>query len=269
GLRREYRSTFRTDMTSGEKVVSGKWWDPGDKTPQVSIEQSLAEELRLSLGDSITWDVQGVKITTRFTNTREVTWARFEPNFFVVFNAGPLDRAPKQYAMLAHVPTSPEVAALQHSVVRAYPNVSSLDLSLIQATIGNVLKKITSAIRFMALVSLAFGIPVLFSAVAATRRARLREGVLLKTLGATRRQVGRIMLSEYALLGALGSLAGVLLSVGSAWLLMKFVFDSTFSPAIGPVALVATMMTLLAVIIGLATGREVFRETPMAALREA
>ena len=144
-----------------------------------------------------------------------------------------------------------------------------MDLTLIQNTVNNVLGKVTSAIRFMAIVCLGFGIPVLFSAVAATRRERLREGVLLKTLGATRRQVGRIMLVEYALLGALGSAAGVLLSVGGAWLLMKFVFEQSFSPAILPVLLVAAAMTGLAIAIGLLTGREVFRSTPMAALREA
>lgn len=77
------------------------------------------------------------------------------------------------------------------------------------------------------------------------------------------------MLVEYALLGALGSLAGVILSMGGAWLLMEFVFEQTYSPAIGPVVIVAIAMTAIAVIIGLATGREVFRETPMAALREA
>ncbi len=77
------------------------------------------------------------------------------------------------------------------------------------------------------------------------------------------------MLTEYALLGALGSLAGVVLSVGGAWALMKFVFETSFSPAIGPVLIVGGVMTLLAIAIGLATGREVFRQTPMAALRES
>ncbi|HEY8175366.1 MAG TPA: FtsX-like permease family protein [Gemmatimonadaceae bacterium] len=268
-VRREFRSTFRADPAPSEKVVAGKWFSPTDTTPQISVERDVASELGVGLGDTITWNVQGVQIRARVTSLREVMWARFEPNFFVVFNPGSLERAPKQFAILAHVPTSAEVAMLQRAVVRRYPNVSSLDLSLIQHTINNVLGKVTSAIRFMAIVSLAFGIPVLFSAVAATRRERLREGVLLKTLGATRHQVGRIMLAEYALLGALGSAAGVLLSVGGAWLLMKFVFTTSFSPAIAPVLLVAAVMTLLAIAIGLATGREVFRETPMAALREA
>jgi putative ABC transport system permease protein len=121
----------------------------------------------------------------------------------------------------------------------------------------------------MAALSLAMGIPVLFSAVSATRRERLREGVLLKVLGATKRQVGRIMLAEYLLLGALGSLVGVALSAAGAWALMRFVFKQPFAPAFAPALLVALLMIGIAVSIGLLTGRDVFRETPMAALREA
>jgi len=268
-LRREFRSTYRAELVPSEKLVAGRWFTPGDTTPRVSLEKDVFDDLHARLGDTITWNVQGVHVKTVIASTREVTWARFEPNFFAVFDPHSLVAAPKQFAILAHVPTSAEVATLQRDVVRRYPNVSSLDLSLIQRTISNVLGKVTSAVRFMAIVCLAFGIPVLFSAVAATRRERVREGVLLKTLGATRRQVGRIMLVEYAMLGALGSLAGMVLSIGGAFLLMKFVFETTFSPAVGPVLLVAAAMTTIAVLIGLATGREVFRETPMAALREA
>jgi putative ABC transport system permease protein len=268
-LRREFRSTYRADQAPSERLIAGQWFSSLDTTGQISVERELSEDLGVGIGDTITWNVQGVRITTRIMSIREVTWARFEPNFFVVFNPSSLQAAPKQFAILANVPTSAGVATLQRDVVRRYPNVSSLDLSLIQNTVNSVLGKVTSAIRFMAIVCLAFGIPVLFSAVAATRRERLREGVLLKTLGATRRQVGRILLVEYVLLGALGSLAGVILSMGGAWLLMKFVFEQTYSPSVGPVLIVALAMTSVAVLIGLATGREVFRETPMAALREA
>ena len=105
--------------------------------------------------------------------------------------------------------------------------------------------------------------------MAATRRERLREGVLLKTLGATRAQIMRILLAEYALLGALGALTGMVLSFGGAWALMHFVFSSTFAPALLPSAAIAAAMMALAVAIGLSTGRDVFRETPMAALRDA
>jgi putative ABC transport system permease protein len=125
------------------------------------------------------------------------------------------------------------------------------------------------AVRFLALISLALGVPVLFSAVAATRRERLREGVLLKTLGATRKQIGRIMLAEYVLLGTLGALTGVVLSTAAGWALMHWIFRMAFVPAFAPVSIVAVAMISLAVAIGLLTGRDVFAETPMAALRES
>jgi putative ABC transport system permease protein len=233
------------------------------------LDADIAKGLHVSLGDTITWDVQGVKVPSRVTSFREVNWTRFEPNFFVVFESRALAKAPKQYITLADVKGEGAVARLQRDVVTKFPNISSLDLTLIQQTIGRVLDKVTAAIRFMAGLSLALGIPVLFSAVSATRRERLREGVLLKVLGATKRQVGRVMLAEYLLLGSLGSMAGVVLSVGGAWGLMHFVFKQPFVPALLPAMLVALLMISVAVSIGMLTGREVFSETPMAALREA
>ncbi|HKG95895.1 MAG TPA: FtsX-like permease family protein, partial [Gemmatimonadaceae bacterium] len=149
------------------------------------------------------------------------------------------------------------------------PNVSSIDLSLIQQTVANIVRKVSVAVRFLAIFSLAMGVPVLFSAVAATRRARVREGVLLKTLGATRAQIGRIMLAEYALLGVLGSLTGMVLSFGGAWGLTHYFFKSQFTPVLGPAALIAAAMLALTLAIGLLSGRDVFKTTAMAALREA
>lgn len=269
GLRREYRSTYRDSLDPTEKIVAGHWFDAAkDTMSQVSLDAGIAGELGVYVGDTVTWDVQGVQIPTRVTSLRDVAWARFQPNFFVVFQTRALAKAPKQFVFLAYGPTPRDVALMQRDVVMKYPNVSSLDLSLVQRTVANVLGKVTTAIRFMALISLLLGVPVLFSAVAATRRERLREGVLFKTLGGTRRQIGRIMLAEYALLGALGSLAGVLLSVGGAWALMHWVFETPFRPAVLPAVLVSLGMTVLAVAIGMLTSREVFASTPMAALRE-
>jgi putative ABC transport system permease protein len=271
-LRREFRSTFRDSLMPSEKVTKGRFHtggSPPDRLPEVSLDAGIADGLLVGIGDTITWDVQGVKVKTRVTSEREVNWTRFEPNFFVVTERRALEKAPKQFVILADVRGEGAVARLQRDVVTRFPNVSSLDLTLIQQTIGRVLDKVTTAIRFMAALSLALGIPVLFSAVSATRRERLREGVLLKVLGATRRQVGRVMLAEYLLLGALGSLAGVVLSVGGAWGLMHFVFKQPFVAALVPALLVALLMIATAVLIGMLTGREVFRETPMAALREA
>lgn len=272
-LRREYRSTYRDSIVGSERVVTGRWFraaasDAADTLPEVSLETEVAREMRVKAGDVITWDVQGVKVPTRLTSTRTVEWQRFEPNFFAVLERTAIETAPKQFVILAEVPGETAVARLQGAVVARYPNVSSLDVSLIQRTIGDILAKVTAAVRFMALVSVLLGVPVLFSAVAATRRDRIREGVLLKTLGATRAQIRSILVAEYAALGVLGSLTGMLLSIASAWLLMRFTFESPF--ALAPVAAIAIVsgMVALSVTIGVATGRDVFRETPMAALRD-
>ncbi len=272
-LRREYRSTFRDSVAEGETITKGKWFGAqpaaqrGD-TGEVSLENSLATDLKANIGDVITWDVQGVMVTTRVTSLREVIWTRFEPNFFAVFSPESLKDAPRQYVVLANVAPRAEVTRLQRALVGRYPNISSLDLSLIKESIMKVVSKVAIAVRFMAIFSLAMGVPVLFSSIAATRRDRIREGVLLKTLGATRGQIMRILLSEYILLGVLGSLTGMVLAIGGGWALTHFVFENDFSPAMGPAFAIAGLMMLLTVTIGLLAGRDVFRETAMTALRE-
>ena len=271
-LRREYRSTYRSEVSGTEKILKGKWFGeqptPPGGVPQVSLETEVANAMRVSLGDTITWNVQGVEVRTVVTSTREVNWQRFELNFFAVFEPVALEQAPKTFAALVMAPDDSAVAMLQRDVVRHYPNVASLDLSLVRRTVAEISNRATTAIRFLAIFSLAMAVPVLFSAVSATRRDRVREGVLLKTLGATRRQITRIMFSEYALLGVLGSLAGMILSFGGAWLLLRYVFERPFEPAFLEAVTIAGLLMLLTVSIGLLAGRDVFKETPMAALRD-
>ena len=279
-LRREYRSTYRDSIVGSEELVAGTWFADSatrakarianpDAPFEVSLEQNLATDLGVVLGDTVTWNVQGVPITTVVTSFRTVNFARFEANFFVVFAPEALRRAPQQFIVVANVPAGPAIAAVQRDIVRRFPNISSVDLTLVRQTIGAIVDKVTLAIRFLGLFSLAMGVPVLFSAVAATRRARLREGVLLRTLGASRAQVARVLLAEYGALGALGALTGMVLAFVGAWGLTRFVFDDPFDPAVGPTFVIAAGMLLLTMAIGLLTSRDVSKETPMAAIREA
>ncbi len=279
-LRREYRSTYRDSLVGSEALVAGRWFvDSATRAKtraanpnapfEVSFERNLATDLGIALGDTVTWNVQGVPVTTIVTSFRTVNFARFEANFFVVFAPEALRRAPQQYVVVANVPAGPAIAAVQRDIVRRFPNISSLDLTLVRQTIGAIVDRVTLAIRFLGLFSLAMGVPVLFSAVAATRRARLREGVLLRTLGASRAQVARVLLAEYGALGALGALTGMVLAFAGAWGLTRFVFKDPFDPAIGPTFVIAAGMLLLTMAIGLLTSRDVYKETPMAAIREA
>ncbi|HTR76786.1 MAG TPA: FtsX-like permease family protein [Gemmatimonadaceae bacterium] len=268
---RDIRATYSDTIDAGETLAAGRWFGPrtpGDTVAEVSLDSTWAPRMHIHLGDLVTWTVQGVPVATRVTSLRTVDRTRIQPSFPVVFSPHSLDAAPAQFVFLANAPGTREVALLQRDIVRRYPTVSSLDLALVQHTINDVLAKITGAVRFMALLSLILAVPVLFSAVAATRRERLREGVLLKTLGATKGQVGRMMLAEYLMLGALGSLTGVTLSIGGAWALLHYVFKASFTPALGAAAMVSAAMTVVVLAVGVLTSRDVFATTPMAALRE-
>ncbi len=277
-VKREYRSTYRDSVTSGETISKGRWFSsrstsaqpfaPGD-TGEVSLDAGVANELRVKLGDEITWNVQGVSIPTRVTSFRDVKWTRFEPNFFAVFPSRVLRDAPHQFTVLASVRGAANVATMQRDIVRRFPNVSSIDLSLITETIGKIVDRVATAVRFMALFSVIMGIPVLFSAVSSTRRERVRESVLLKTLGATRAQIMRILVTEYALLGVLGSLTGLVLATIGGWALIHYVFEVRYTPAFGPAVAITVAMTAIAIAIGVIAGRSVFKETAMTALRES
>jgi putative ABC transport system permease protein len=267
-FRREYRSTYRDTTVASEKVVSGHWWGRGGAPGSaISVEQGLATELGIGLGDEIVWDVQGVPLPTRVASLREVDWARFEPNFFVVFEPGLLEKAPQSLVTLSRVPDAAARGRLQRSLAERFPNVTTLDLSVVQEALEKLVARVALAIRFMAAFSLATGAVVLLGAVATSRYQRVREGALLKTLGASRSQVLRIALAEYLSLGALAAAVALLLAAVAGWALSRFVFDTPFTlplPALGALGLLVVAGTAA---VGLANSLEVVRKTPLEVLR--
>jgi putative ABC transport system permease protein len=269
-VRREYRSTYRDTVVASEQVVEGRWWAAGGAptTPEVSLERGLAEELDVGIGDRITWDVQGVEITTVVTSLREVDWARFEPNFFAVFDPDALLGAPQTWVLLARVAEPLERARMQRVLVERFANVAILDLTQLQSALDDVLGRVATAIRFLAGFSILTGFVVLLGAVATGRLQRVRESVLLKTLGATRGQIGSILLTEYLALGVLASLVGAGAALVAGWALSRWLFRVAFAVPAFDLGLLALVVTLIAGAVGVWGGREVFRRTPMEAIRE-
>lgn len=273
-LRREYRSTYRDSLTDSERLIAGGWWprspaiEPGDSQPvDISVEQELAQDLGVGLGDEIVWDIQGVPLRSRVRSLRAVDWARFEPNFFVVFAPGALERAPHTLVELARIDDPAVRGRVQRSVAERFPNITSLDLTLLQAAIEQLVGRVSLAIRFMAFFSLATGVLVLVGAVATSRYQRVREGALLKTLGATRGQVFRVVLAEYLALGLLAAVAAVGLSAAAGWALARFLFEVPFAFPASAIAGVVILTTLLTVTVGLWGSVEVVRKTPLEVLR--
>lgn len=269
-LRREYRHTYRDTLVQTEELVAGAWWPdaPESDVARVSLEEDIARELQVGLGDRITWDVQGVEIESEIVSLRRVNWARFEPNFFAVFEPAALAGAPQTTVAMARVVDGGHRIAIQRDLVRAFPNVTVVDLGLIQQALDDILGKVTLAIRFMALFSIAAGVVVLIGAIGTSRYHRIRESVLLKTLGASRRQIGQIFSTEYAALGTLAGLTGILLATVAGWLLIRFLFELEFRiPGLPLAALWAGVMALTTGI-GLLSSRGILSRPPLAIIRE-
>jgi putative ABC transport system permease protein len=267
-VRREYRSTYRDTVVGSERVVVGDWpatAPPG--TVPVSLEAGIASDLQVTVRDTIVWDIQGVPVTSVVSSLREVSWARFEPNFFAVFPAGVLEEAPQSHVLLVRVDDPAAMGHLQREIVERHPNVTTIDLTSLQRTIEKIVGSVILAVRFMALFSLATGLVVLVSALATSRYQRVREAALLKTLGATRRQVTRVMVTEYAALGLLAALVATGLATLGGWAIMKWVFELPFTVPWAAFAALAAALVLLPVLTGFWSTMDLFRRTPMEVLR--
>jgi putative ABC transport system permease protein len=269
-FRREFRSTYRDTIVASERLVQGRWWNEPTTNPgQISIEQEVARELGVGLGDEIVWDVQGVQVSSRVASIREVDWARFEPNFFVVFSPGTLDDAPRTYVTLTRIESPSERGSFQRRLAERFSNVSTLDLSLLQEALERLVDRVSLAIRFMALFSLLVGALVLIGALATSRFQRVREGALLRTLGATRRQILQIVMTEYLALGVLASAVATLLAAIAAWGVARFLFDSSnYSVPVFTMLGLAGLIVTMTLAVGLANSRDVVRRAPLEVLRE-
>jgi putative ABC transport system permease protein len=271
-VRREYRHTYRDSLTASERLTRGEWFS-GEREPgspvRVSVEESLMQSLDLSLGDRITWNLQGVEIESVITSVRTVDWARFETNFFVVFEPGSIDDAPQSFVTFARVPDERSKATIQRDLARAWPNVSTLDISLVQQTFEDIIGRVTLAIRFMAIFAVAAGLLVMAGAISAGRFQRAREAILLRTLGAKRDTVRTILLTEYAALGSLAGLSGVLLACIAGWACVRFLFELEFRLPVLPLLVAWAGIALLAILIGTTGNRSLLDRPPLEALREA
>lgn len=269
-LRREYRSTYRAELTGAEQVTAGEWIGraaPGEERIPVSVEESIVRELDLALGDEIVFDVQGIPIRTRLASVRKVEWRRVQANFFVVFPSGVLEEAPGFSIVTTRVQDSQQSAALQRAVVREYPNVSSVDFTLILRVIEGIVSKLSLGIRFIALLTVGTGVILLITAVLNSRFQRLREVVLLRTLGASSAQVLKIQVVEFLLLGVLASLTGISLAIGAQWSLTAFLFKIGFTVPWLHLSLAVVANSALAVTIGLLASRNVLHRPPLEVLR--
>lgn len=269
-LDHEFRVTYRDSLIASEILEQGKWTTEVEKSDLVpiSISDNFAKDANVKVGDKISFNVQGVLLNTVVGSIRTVDWGRMQLNFSIVFPKGVLEDAPQFRVLTTNVPNEEASAALQTELVRKFPNVSIIDLRQVLSVIEGLLNKISWIINFMAFFSILTGIIVLLGAVRTSKYQRIKESVLLRTIGAKSDQILKILALEYMYLGVLGALSGILLSTISSQLLAWLVFDSPFIPSMFPFLVLFPGITLLVMIIGLANSISVIKSPPLEVLRK-
>ena len=267
---REARVTFQDSLGENDKLVKGTYTGyiaPGDSV-FISMEDGFAGDMDLALGDEIEFDVQGARITTYLGSTREVDFANMRTRFFIMFPTGVLEDAPQFQVLVSKSPNVETTARYRSAVVKAFPNVSVIDLSSILETLNGILAKVSYIVKFMAAFSILTGLVVLISSLFLSKFQRIKESVLLRTLGASRRQIFRINATEYLVLGSLSALTGIAIAIASSYLIAKWQLEIDFSLSWTPIFLVFLFIVGLTVIIGLFNSREVVNKPPLEVLRK-
>lgn len=284
-LRREYSSTYRAAPTDAEEVLDGEWIGavggppedavpgaaPGDPTwpVPVSLEESIARRLDVAVGDRLGFDVQGVVIETRVASTRAVDWQQVRPNFFVVFPTGVLEPAPHQIVIVARTTDPAASAAVQRTVVERFSNVSVLDLALVLRTVDGVLSQVRAALQFLAGFVVLAGLAVLAAATLEGRHERQQEGLLLRTLGASRSQIARIGLAEYLALGSIAAAVGSAFALVAAAVFLRYGLEASVRVDPVPLLPVAAAALAVTVVLGVWNGRQMARRTVLDMIRES
>ncbi|MDT0647799.1 FtsX-like permease family protein [Zunongwangia sp. F260] len=270
-LHHEFRVTYRDSLIASEMLEQGEWTSTVSEQEgpvPISISDNFAEDARVSIGDELTFNVQGVLLPVVVGSVRTVDWARMQLNFSIVFPEGVLEDAPQFRVLSTKASSQESSAALQQQLVQNFPNVTVIDVRQVLSVIENILDKISWLINFMAFFSILTGIIVLLGAVRTSKYQRIRESVLLRTIGAKNTQILKITALEYLYLGILGSLSGIILSLVSSQLLAYFLFESPFSPSWIPFLILFPGITLLVLIIGLSNSLGVIKSPPLEVLRK-
>ncbi|MEQ9366036.1 MAG: FtsX-like permease family protein [Leptospirales bacterium] len=265
---REYFISYREKPAEFETITAGKFWDGRPAEQEISVDEDWAERMDVELGDRMTLTVEGRPIQGVVTSFRQIEWQALRPNSMLLLSPGRIEAVPPMYATSFRVADPSERTRFQSRLVRAYPNASVIDVTEAASNVRLILGQVSAVISFLAAITMLNGVIILGGAIAAGRFARLKESMLLKVLGASRSDLRRILISEYAILAALGCLCGWVLAESINRPLLAQFFEA---PTVVPYA---TLLAIVAGIVGLNVGiglfisRDVARTKPLVVLRD-
>ena len=261
---REFNLSHASKQPSHNEVVQGKWV-PEEKDA-ISVEEGLAKDLGLKLGDRLSFDIAGIPVTSKITSLRKVDWGGMRANFFVMYPVSQMPDVPATYMSAFKAPLTP---GFDNALVRQFPNVTNVDMSLTINQVQRVLDQVIRAVEFLFGFTLLAGLVVLFAAVTATREERTREFAILRAVGARSQLLRQVQRAELAGVGMLAGVLASMVAIVVGWALAKFVFEFSWNAAVWVVPASGVLGSLLALAAGWWGLREVLNTPVMNTLRRA
>ncbi|MBF0352136.1 MAG: hypothetical protein HQM11_13975 [SAR324 cluster bacterium] len=264
--------SYREELADSEKIVegtsfSGRYQENAGTLPEVSVDFRFAEKTGLRIGDSLTFDVQGIMIEARVVNFRRVRWNSFQPNFYILFQPGVLDDAPKVFLASLNQIAPDQKTRLQARLARQFPNISMIDVTKAVSKILQLTAQMSLALKFMAYLSIVVGLIVVFSIARHEIRSRLWEINLMKVLGTSFRDLLQIVQIEFGLLGFGASLFGVLLSLGMSYVVSWILFERIWNISWGTTLISVFGIGGLSMMIALFATFSMLRQKPLELLK--
>lgn len=268
-LRGERGLTYSDAIPEGNVVTAGKWW-PKDYVgePLVSIDERLAEALDLKIGDQLTIGLLGVERTAKIASFRRIDWDSLGFNYVLVFSPNAIADAPHNLAAMIDLPKDTQRGAMLRTLVRSFPSSSVIEVGGVLTQARDLLHQVSLAILAAASVAVLAGIAVLLGAIAAARASRIYDNVILRVLGASRRQLLGLQLAEYALLATVLAGVALVLGTGTAWLVVVKLFEFDWLPDWAAVFTTLGLGLALVIVFALAASLPLLRAKPAQALRE-
>jgi len=233
---REFNLSHAAERPAHNDIAAGRW--TSDEAGAISVEQGLAETLRLRLGDRLRFDVAGMPLEARITSLRKVDWASMHVNFFAMFPRADMPDVPVTWIAAYRAPGQ---SGFDHALVRQFPNITHVDMEQSIAQVQRVLDQVVRAVEFLFGFTLAAGLIVLFAAVSATREERAREFAVMRAVGAGSVLLARVQQAELAGVGLLAGVLASAVAMGIGWAMARHAFDfhwtaSPWVPLLGGVA---------------------------------
>ncbi len=268
---REFAVTYRPNLDDNETVIDGEWWSGSggnSEIPQVSVEEDMAERLKITVGDSITYDISGRKITAQVANIRKLDLRNTRTAFVFVFAPGVLEKAPQTFAanVLKRIPET-ERQRLQRNLIDKFPNIQIFDVADIVAAIQKLVNNFVLAISFVGSFVILSGMLILIGSIALTKSQRIYENAILKTLGAKRLTLATILFSEYGLLGILAGIIGAAFAVALSFAVSKYIFEIEWEFDLGLTLLGVLITAGLVTTVGVIASFDVLFRKPLQTLR--